>query len=210
MLILVEREREGFERGRNLEKIGYKAQDTSELFFDNVRVPVANLLGGENHGFVQLIEQLPQERLLVAMRAATVIEYALEWTVNYTTERKAFGRSIASFQALKHRCVDMMMRAEASAVSVEMALEAFSREAEEAPVAASEAKFYSCDSYVHVAKEGLQMHGGVGFTWEYDAHLFLRRAASSAILLGDAAWHHERTAHLVQGASRSPSQTDGA
>ena len=97
-LIVVEADRDGFKRGRNLNKIGWKAQDTSELFFDEVRVPAANLLGGEGRGFVGLMEQLPQERLIQAIRATAVIEAALQWTVDYVSERKAFGRPISGFQ----------------------------------------------------------------------------------------------------------------
>jgi alkylation response protein AidB-like acyl-CoA dehydrogenase len=121
----------------------------------------------------------------------------LDATVAYMKERRQFDRPVASFQALKHRCVEMMMRVEASGASVGLALEAFAREREEARVAASEAKFCAGDSYVHVAKEGLQMHGGVGFTWEYDCHLYLKRALLNQALLGDARWHRDRVADLV-------------
>ena len=95
------------------------------------------------------------------------------------------------------------MRVEASAVSVEMALEAFAGEQEDTRLAASEAKFYACDSYVHVAQEGLQMHGGVGFTWEYDCHLYLKRAMLNQALLGDSRWHRDRAADLVLGPGSS-------
>jgi len=128
----------------------------------------------------------------------------LESTLAYMQERKQFDRVIASFQALKHRCVDMMMRVEASVVSVELALETFAHEQQEARVAASESKFYACGSYVHVAKEGLQMHGGVGYTWEYDCHLYLKRALLNSALLGDSRWHQERTADLVLGPVNCP------
>ncbi|HET6298388.1 MAG TPA: acyl-CoA dehydrogenase family protein, partial [Kribbella sp.] len=97
-LLVVERGMPGFERGRNLDKIGLKAQDTAELFFDNVRVPVANLLGEEGKGFVCLMEKLPQERLTIAVVAAAACESMLESTLRYVKERKAFGRPIGSFQ----------------------------------------------------------------------------------------------------------------
>ena len=93
-LLLVEGDREGFRRGRNLEKVGYKAQDTSELFFEDVRVPITNLLGEEGRGFAQLMTQLPQERLVVALRSAQIIETALQWTIDYTRESKAFARAV--------------------------------------------------------------------------------------------------------------------
>jgi len=97
-LILVETNREGFRRGRNLEKIGWKAQDTSELFFDDVRVPKENLLGTEGNGFGQLMEQLAQERLIQAIKCTSTLEAALQWTCDYVQERQAFGRPIAAFQ----------------------------------------------------------------------------------------------------------------
>ncbi len=94
-LVLVEAERAGFARGRNLEKIGNKAQDTSELFFENVRVPPSNILGAEGRGFSYLMQELPQERLIVGLAAVAIMEAALEWTLAYTKDRKAFGRPIA-------------------------------------------------------------------------------------------------------------------
>ena len=137
--------------------------------------------------------------IAVACDCAGGAHRVLEATLAYMKERKQFDRLIASFQALKHRSVDMMMRVEASAVSVELALESFAREQGDARIAASEAKFYASDSYVHVAKEGLQMHGGVGFTWEYDCHLYLKRALLNRVLLGDARWHQDRAADLLLG-----------
>ena len=119
-LILVERGMPGFERGRNLEKVGYKAQDTSELFFDGVRVPASNLLGEvEGQGFVQLMQQLPQERLLVAIRCATSIEAALEWTLDYTTQRQAFGRPLAQFQNTRFKLADIKTAAAVCRVFVD-------------------------------------------------------------------------------------------
>src|SRR5690606_35339430 len=110
-LVLVEGDREGFTRGRNLEKAGYKAQDTSELFFNDVRVPKSNLLGVEGRGFKQLMQQLAQERLVIAVRSATSIETALEWTTTYTKERKAFGQSIADFQNTRFKLAEIKAKA---------------------------------------------------------------------------------------------------
>src|SRR4051812_7610567 len=97
-LLVVERDMPGFTRGRNLEKVGLKAQDTAELFFDEVRVPAENLLGGENRGFVHLMENLPQERLSIAVGAVAAVERILELTIEYVTTRTAFGRPIGAFQ----------------------------------------------------------------------------------------------------------------
>ena len=97
-LLVVERGMEGFERGRNLEKIGQHAQDTAELFFDDVRVPAENLLGEEGEGFLYLVSNLPQERLSIAASAVAAAEAALGWTLEYVRERQAFGQPIGSFQ----------------------------------------------------------------------------------------------------------------
>jgi alkylation response protein AidB-like acyl-CoA dehydrogenase len=97
-LFIVESDRPGFKRGRNLEKLGMKAQDTSELFFDNVRIPASNLLGREGKGFAQMMTKLSQERLAQAIRSATVTETVIDWTLQYTSERSAFGQKIADFQ----------------------------------------------------------------------------------------------------------------
>ena len=107
-LIVVETDTEGFKRGRNLEKIGMKAQDTSELFFDNVRVPADHLLGdGTGMGFIQLMQQLPQERLVIAIQAVAAIEAALEHTLAYVKERKAFGKPIIDFQNTRFKLAEL-------------------------------------------------------------------------------------------------------
>ena len=97
-LFIVESDRPGFKRGRNLEKLGMKAQDTSERFFDNVRIPASNMLGREGKGFAQMMTKLSQERLAQAIRSATVTETVIDWTLQYTSERSAFGQKIADFQ----------------------------------------------------------------------------------------------------------------
>ncbi len=165
-LVLVERGREGFNRGRNLEKIGWKAQDTSELFFDNVRVPVTNLLGGENRGFIQLVEQLPQERLLVSMRAATAIETALEWTVKYTSDRKAFGKSIAEFQNTRFKLAEVKAKATMMRVFIDHCIQQHMDDELDATDAAI-AKLQSTEMLSDVLDECLQLHGGYGYMWEY-------------------------------------------
>ncbi len=165
-LVLVEREREGFTRGRNLEKIGYHAQDTSELFFENVRVPITNILGEENRGFIQLMEQLPQERLLIALRCATGIEAALDWTLEYTRGRKAFGRTIFDFQNSRFKLAEVKTRALATRAFVDQCLEAHVR-GELDTATASAAKLFSTEQLAWVLDECLQLHGGYGYMREY-------------------------------------------
>jgi len=166
-LILVERGRDGFERGRNLEKIGYKAQDTSELFFNDVRVPRTNLLGAEEgQGFIQLMEQLPQERLLVAIRCAAMIETALEQTVAYTRERQAFGRPIAGFQNTRFKLADAKAAASVTRTFVDRCLE-LHLEGGLTQEDAAIAKLHTTELLCKVLDDCLQMHGGYGYMWEY-------------------------------------------
>ncbi len=106
-LVLVEADRDGFRKGRNLEKRGMKAQDTSELFFDDVRVPTENPLGEAGQGFTYLMQELPQERLIVGVTAVAAAEAVLEWTIKYTRERQAFGQSIADFQHVRFRLAEL-------------------------------------------------------------------------------------------------------
>jgi len=165
-LILVEADREGFRRGRNLEKIGWKAQDTSELFFDDVRVPVTNLIGTEGNGFVQLMQQLSQERLIQAIRATSTIEAALGWTVDYVKERKAFGRSIASFQNTRFKLADAKSQATMMRVFVDKCI-AMHMENGLEPTEAAMAKLMSTELMGKILDDCLQLFGGYGYMWEY-------------------------------------------
>jgi acyl-CoA dehydrogenase len=165
-LILVEADRLGFSKGRNLEKVGYKAQDTSELFFQDVRVPVTNLIGMEGRGFAQLMDELPQERLLQAIRAASGVESALEWTLDYTTERKAFGRSVADFQNTRFRLAEIKSRATMLRVFVDRCLEMHVAK-ELSAIDAAMAKMLASEIQSEVLDTCLQLHGGYGYMWEY-------------------------------------------
>jgi len=165
-LVLVETDRAGFQRGRNLEKVGWKAQDTSELFFDEVRVPASNLLGQEGRGFVQLMEQLPQERLLQAIRAATTIEAALEWTVDYTTTRRAFDRPIAAFQNTRFKLADVKSQALMLRVFVDRCI-AMHLKGRLGAVDAAVVKLLSSEMLGKLLDECLQLFGGYGYMWEY-------------------------------------------
>ena len=165
-LILVEGDREGFKRGRNLEKIGCKAQDTSELFFEDVRVPITNLLGQEGRGFAQLMQQLSQERLVVAIRCATGIEAALDETLRYTTERKAFGKRLADFQNTRFKLAEVKTDALVTRAFVDQCL-ALHVKGDLSPEAAAAAKLHATEILNKVLDECLQLHGGYGYMWEY-------------------------------------------
>lgn len=165
-LVLVEREREGFERGRNLEKVGYKAQDTSELFFNDVRVPKTNLLGVEGKGFYQLMQQLAQERLVIALRSVAVIEAALEWTVKYTMERKAFGKSIADFQNTQFKLAEIKAQFVMLRSFIDDCLGRHLKSELDADTAAI-AKLQTTEILCQVLDDCVQLHGGYGYMWEY-------------------------------------------
>ncbi|MGB0855133.1 MAG: acyl-CoA dehydrogenase family protein [Pikeienuella sp.] len=166
-LILVETDREGFSRGKNLDKLGWKAQDTSELFFDNVRVPVTNLIGeAEGRGFYQMMEQLPQERLMQAVRAAANLEAALEWTVEYVTDRKAFGGTIASFQNTRFKLADVKTQAVMLRVFTDRCIELHLKGNLDATDAAM-VKMATSEALGEALDTCLQMFGGYGYMSEY-------------------------------------------
>jgi len=165
-LVLVEGDRAGFRRGRNLEKVGYKAQDTSELFFEDCRVPITNLLGEEGRGFAQLMTELAQERLVVALRSAQIIETALDWTIEYTRERKAFGRAIAEFQNTRFKLAEIKTKAMVTRAFIDQCLTLHMAGKLDSNTAAA-AKLHATDTLCEVLDECVQLHGGYGYMWEY-------------------------------------------
>ncbi|MER6672727.1 acyl-CoA dehydrogenase family protein [Streptomyces sp. NPDC000983] len=172
-LIVVEADRPGFTRGRNLQKVGLHAQDTSELFFQDVRVPAANLLGEEGTGFKSLVRNLPQERVSIAANALASIEGVLERTLEYVKERKAFGRAIGSFQNTRFELADMVTTARVGRAYLDDLLARHSR-GELSAVDAAAAKFWATERYVDIVGRCLQLHGAYGYMLEYRiAHDYL-------------------------------------
>jgi len=166
-LLLVEANTPGFSKGKNLEKVGMKAQDTSELFFQDVRVPQANLLGQrEGMGFVQLMQELPQERLLVGLTAMAACEAALEWTINYVKERKAFGKPVMAFQNTRFKLAELKADITAGRVFTDRCLELHLQKKLDVPTAAM-LKQWTTDLQCRVMDECVQLHGGYGYMWEY-------------------------------------------
>jgi alkylation response protein AidB-like acyl-CoA dehydrogenase len=165
-LLVVERGMEGFERGRKLDKIGLDAQDTAELSFDNVRVPAENLLGEEGRGFVHLVQNLPQERLSIAIMAAAAMEEVLESTLQYTKERKAFGKPIGSFQNSRFMLAELSTDATLVRIMVDEFIRLHLDEKLTAEQAAM-AKWYSTEAQVRLVDRCLQLHGGYGYMREY-------------------------------------------
>jgi acyl-CoA dehydrogenase len=165
-LILVEAGTPGFSKGRKLKKVGMKAQDTAELFFDNVRVPVANLLGEEGMGFIYLMQELPQERLSVAVNAVAATESALRLTVDYVKERKAFGKSVSAFQNTQFKLAEMDSELTAMRVFIDRCIELHLQGKLDIPTAAK-TKLLSTDLQCKIIDECVQLHGGYGYMWEY-------------------------------------------
>jgi len=165
-LFLVEGDRPGFRRGRNLEKLGMHAQDTSELFFDNVRVPATNMLGGEGRGFAHMMAKLAQERLAQAIRSALVTETIIEWTVDYTSQRKAFGKTLADFQNTQFKLAELQTEATIARVFTDKCIELF-MQGKLDPVEAAMAKMFTANLHCKAADECLQLFGGWGYMWEY-------------------------------------------
>ena len=165
-LFLVDAKTPGFSKGKRLEKVGMKAQDTSELFFQDVRIPKANLLGKEGMGFVYLMQELPQERLTVGVGAIASAEAALKWTLDYTRERKAFGRAVADFQNTRFKLAEMATEIQVGRVFVDRCLELHLNKKLDVPTAAM-LKYWGTDLQCKVIDECVQLHGGYGYIWEY-------------------------------------------
>jgi alkylation response protein AidB-like acyl-CoA dehydrogenase len=165
-LFLVEANRPGFIRGRNLDKLGMKAQDTSELFFNDVRVPVSNMLGGEGEGFAMMMTKLAQERLAQAIRSAAVVEAVIDWTVDYTSQREAFGQTIADFQNTQFKLAELKTEATAGRVLTDRCIELFTTGKLDA-IDAAIAKMFLSNLHCKTVDECLQLFGGWGYMWEY-------------------------------------------
>lgn len=165
-LMLVETGTPGFTKGNNLKKIGMKAQDTSELFFENVRVPKENLLGEAGKGFIYLMQELPQERLNIALNAMAGAETSLRQTIAYVKERKAFGKPIAAFQNTQFKLAEMDAQVSAMRVYIDRCLELHIHGKLDS-VEASKAKLLTTELQGRVVDECVQLHGGYGYMWEY-------------------------------------------
>ena len=165
-LVLVEADTEGFRKGRNLEKIGMKAQDTSELFFNEARVPMTNMLGEEGQGFFYLMQELAWERLQVAVSAVASMEAALEWTIDYAKERMAFGEPIINLQNTQFKLAEAKTEVTVARTFVDKLISLMLEDKLDAETAAM-AKWWTSDLQNKVIDECLQLHGGYGYMWEF-------------------------------------------
>jgi acyl-CoA dehydrogenase len=168
-LFLIERGMPGFEKGKRLKKLGLKAQDTSELFFENVKVPASQLLGGANYegkGFICLMEQLPWERLQIAISAVAAAQAAIDWTIEYTQDRQVFGKAVANYQNTRYKLAEMQTEVQIARVFVDKCCELVNEDLLDTQTA-SMAKYWCTDLQCKVMDECVQLHGGYGYMWEY-------------------------------------------
>lgn len=169
----------------------------AEIEFDSVRVPAFALLGAEGAGWPALKKALQFAAIALAAEQVGGAQKCLDLAVAYAKERIQFGRPIGSFQSIKHKCADMMVRVESARSGVYYAACVAAEDGAELASASSLAKASASDAYFQNAADAIQIHGGVGFTWEYDVHLYFKRAKSSETLFGDASYHRELVAKAI-------------
>ena len=191
-LFLVDTRLPGFRRGKNLHKLGLKAQDTSELFFDEMRVPAAAMLGEEGQGFELMMTKLAQERLAQAIRSATVAETVIDWTVEYTANRKAFGKTIGDFQNTQFKLAELKTEAVVGRQFTDKCIETFMKGELDA-VDAAMAKMWLSNLHCKVVDECLQLFGGWGYMWEYP----IARAYADARIVKIAGGSIEVMKHII-------------
>ena len=191
-LFLVDTRLPGFKRGKNLDKLGLKAQDTSELFFEDLRVPASAILGGEGRGFSIMMAKLAQERLTQAIRSAAVIETVIDYTVDYTAQREAFGKTIADFQNTQFKLAELKTEAVVGRVFTDHSIQQF-LDGKLTPIDAAMAKMFLSNLHCKVVDECLQLFGGWGYMWEYP----IARAYADARIVKIAGGSIEVMKHLI-------------
>ena len=191
-LFLVDTSLPGFRRGKNLQKLGMKAQDTSELFFDEVRVPATAMLGEEGRGFELMMTKLAQERLAQAIRSAVVAETVIGWTIDYTANRKAFGKTIADFQNTQFKLAELTTEAVVGRQFTDKCIANFMKGELDA-VDAAMAKMWLSNMHCKVVDECLQLFGGWGYMWEYP----IARAYADARIVKIAGGSIEVMKHII-------------
>lgn len=191
-LFLVDTSLPGFKRGRNLDKLGLKAQDTSELFFEDLRVPASAMLGGQGQGFPLMMTKLSQERLAQAIRSATVSEHLVQITAEYTADRKAFGKTIADFQNTQFKLAELQTEAVIGRVFTDACIQKF-MDGQLDPVDAAMAKMWLSNLHCKIADECLQLFGGWGYMWEYP----IARAYADARIVKIAGGSIEVMKHII-------------
>tara|TARA_R110002049_G_scaffold260299_8_gene436150 strand:+ start:7031 stop:8212 length:1182 start_codon:yes stop_codon:yes gene_type:complete len=211
-LFVVERGMEGFERGKNLKKMGLKSQDTAELFFNNVKLPKENLLGEFNRGFYHLMHALAEERLLGACGYIASAEAAYKLTLDYVQERKAFGKQISEFQNTRFKLADMITEIDVGYAFIDRCVEVHNR-GELTADDAAKAKLWTSELEARVTDEGVQLHGGNGYMDEYKISRLYTNARISRIYAGSSEIMREiiaRSIGLDPRKKQSKSRADAA
>ena len=191
-LFLVDTHLPGFRKGKNLSKLGMKAQDTSEMFFDDVRVPASAMLGDEGKGFELMMTKLAQERLAQAIRSATVAETVVDYTVEYTAQRKAFGKTIGEMQNTQFKLAELKTEAVIGRVFTDNCIKLFMKGELDA-VDAAMAKMWLSNTHCRIVDEFLQLFGGWGYMWEYP----IARAYADARIVKIAGGSIEIMKHII-------------
>jgi alkylation response protein AidB-like acyl-CoA dehydrogenase len=169
----------------------------SEVVLQDVRVPAGRVLGTAGKGWALLDRIVDRGKVGLCAEMCGGAQRVLDMSVEYAKVREQFGKPIGSFQAIQHKCANMLVEVESSKSVTYYAAWAVANDAPEAPLAAAMAKAYCSDAYRHVSGEGIQIHGGIGFTWEHDMHLYFKRAKSSEVTFGDATWNRELVAQYI-------------
>lgn len=169
----------------------------AEVVFEGVSVPASAVLGTPGAGWALLERIADRGKVGLCAEMCGGAQKVLDMSVEYAKVREQFGKPIGAFQAIQHKCANMLVEVESSKSITYYAAWAVANDVAEAPLAAAMAKAYCSDAYRHVAGEGIQIHGGIGFTWEHDMHIYFKRAKSSEVSFGDATWNRERVAQLI-------------
>lgn len=169
----------------------------AEITFDGVKVPESARIGEEGGAWADISKVLDLASVALAAEECGGAQQCLDMSVDYAKVRVQFGRPIGSFQAIKHKCADMLVEVESAKSAAYYAGWAAGEDNEELPITAPLAKAYCSEAYFHCAAENIQIHGGIGFTWEHDAHLYFKRAKSSELMLGDPSYHRELLAQRI-------------
>src|SRR6266581_942024 len=194
-LFLVERQQPGV--GTRLLKTMDQTRKLCEVTLDKVQVGAEAVLGVPGKGWEALTRLIDRSKVALCAEMCGGAQKVLDLSVEYAKVREQFGRPIGSFQAIQHKCANMLVQVESAKSATYYAAWAVANDGPDAPLAAAMAKAYCSDAYRQVAGEGIQVHGGIGFTWEHDLHIYFKRAKGSEVTFGDAAWNRELVAQYT-------------
>jgi alkylation response protein AidB-like acyl-CoA dehydrogenase len=177
-----------------------------EVSFDKVQVGPEAVVGAPGKGWDSLARVIDRSKVALCAEMCGGAQKVLDMSVEYAKIREQFGRPIGSFQAIQHKCANMLVQVESAKSAMYYAAWAVANDVPEAPLAAAMAKAYCSDAYRQVTAEGIQIHGGIGFTWEHDMHIYFKRAKGSEVTFGDATWNRELVARLTLDVASAPTE----